>query len=217
MIKNVTLPDYTKKEEILNAVSHGLGVPLGIFCMAFCLLKSASPNQIWGSVVFSVSMIILYASSTAYHSLKKCDAKKVMRLIDHSVIFLLITGTGVSINFICAYPYVPIFADIMIFISISFSLLGVILTIIDHEKYKKIQMILYFFVGSIFLALIYPIIKYCTEPGKIIGLILAGGLVYSIGTVFYVVGKKKRYMHSVFHIFVLGGSVLHFLAIYYAI
>lgn len=217
MIKNVTLPVYSKTEEIINTVSHGLGVPLGIISLVLCLLKSMTANAVVGSILFSVSMIILYSSSTVYHALKRGNAKKVMRLIDHSVIFLLISGTSISITVICVYPHLPLLATIMTALSLILSTIGIILTFIDHEKYKKVQMALYMVVGWISLVLIYPIAKYCPQPGKILGLILAGGIIYTVGTIFYAFGKKKKYFHSIFHIFVLAGSILHFFAIYFVV
>lgn len=217
MIKNVTLPVYSKTEEILNTISHGLGVPLGILSLVLCLLKAMTINAVIGSVLFSVSMIILYSSSTVYHGLKRGNAKKVMRLIDHSVIFLLISGTSISITVICVYPYLPVLATVMTSISVILSTVGIILTFIDHEKYKKVQMTLYMVVGWISLVLIYPIAKYCPQPAKILGLIVAGGVIYTVGTIFYAFGKKKKYFHSIFHFFVLAGSILHFLAIYFVV
>lgn len=217
MLQKVTLPVYTKAEEILNAVSHGLGVPFGILCLTLCIFKSSNAFGVFGSVLFCVSMIILYSSSTLYHSLKRGKAKQFMRLVDHSVIFLLISGTSIAITIICIYPYNPVFAITMNTLSLLISVIGVVLTLVDQEKFKKVQMFLYMLVGWISLVLIHPIVKYFHQPAKIITLIVIGGIVYMLGTIFYALGKKKKYFHSIFHIFVLIGSVIHFFSIYQAI
>ncbi len=215
MLQKVTLPTYSKGEEIFNAISHGLGIPLGILACVFCLLKASDVNTVIGSVVFAVSVVVLYTCSTLYHSLKRSDAKKVMRLLDHSTIFILITGTSIAMTIICVYPYNKTLAIVMSSLSFILSTVGTALTFIDQEKYKKVQMTLYMVVGWIMVVLIYPIYKNC--GGTIVALIAVGGLIYTVGVVFYALGKKKKYFHSIFHLFVLCGTILHFICIYSAI
>ncbi|MBR3767316.1 MAG: hemolysin III family protein [Clostridia bacterium] len=216
-LSKVNLPTYTKGEEIFNAVSHGMGVPLGILSCIFCLLKATDTNAYLGAIIFAVSVVVLYTCSTLYHSLKKSDAKKIMRLLDHSTIFILITGTSIALTVICVYPYNKILAIVMSTVSFLLSTIGTALTFIDQEKYKKVQMTLYMIVGWISAVLIYPIYKNCANGAQIISLIIAGGIIYTVGTAFYAVGKKKKYFHSIFHIFVLSGTLLHFFSIYAAI
>ncbi len=214
-LQNVTLPDYTKGEEIFNAVSHGLGIPLGILALILCLLKASSVNTVAGSVVFAFSVVVLYTCSMLYHSFKKSDAKKVMRILDHSTIFILITGTSIALTVICVYPYNKVLAIVMSSVSFILSTVGTALTFIDQEKYKKVQMTLYMVVGWITVILIYPIYKHFGSA--IVSLIAVGGIVYTVGVIFYAVGKKRKYFHSIFHLFVLCGTVLHFISIYTAI
>ncbi len=216
-LSKVTLPVYSKGEEIFNSVSHGLGVPLGIIACVFCLLKASNVNAVIGSVIFAASVVVLYTCSTLYHSLKRSNAKKLMRLLDHSTIFILITGTSIAIAVICVYPYNSVIAIIMASLSFLLSTIGTALTFIDQEKYKKVQMTLYMIVGWISVLLIYPIYKHCENAFMIILLVALGGIIYTLGTVFYAVGKKKKYFHCIFHIFVLCGTVLHFFGIYVAI
>ncbi|MBQ8503965.1 MAG: hemolysin III family protein [Clostridia bacterium] len=214
-LQKVTLPTYTKGEEIFNAISHGLGIPLGILALIVCLLKASDVNTIVGSVVFALSVVVLYTCSTLYHSLKRSDAKKVMRILDHSTIFILITGTSIAMTVICVYPYHKVLAIVMSSLSFILSTVGTALTFIDQEKYKKAQMTLYMVVGWITVVLIYPIYKNC--GGTIVALIAVGGIIYTVGVIFYAMGKKKKYFHSIFHLFVLCGTILHFLCIYNAI
>lgn len=217
MLQKVTLPVYSKGEEIFNAVSHGLGIPLGMLAFIFCLLKANNVNAVVGSVVFALSVVVLYTCSTLYHSLKRSNAKKVMRLLDHSTIFILITGTSIALTVICVYPYNKVLAIVMSSLSFVLSTVGTALTFIDQEKYKKVQMTLYMVVGWAAAVMIYPIYKNCESGGTIVTLIAIGGIIYTVGVVFYAMGKKKKYFHSIFHLFVLCGTVLHFIGIYTAI
>lgn len=212
--QDVKLPKYTKGEEIFNSVSHALGILFGIIAMAVFLIKAASVSSVAGSVVFAVSVILLYTASTLYHGVSKDSIKKIMRLIDHSVIFILISGTSIAISLVAVYPSNKPFALIMCILNILFTGIGTALTFIDQEKYKKVQMTLYMFVGWISAVLIYPLYKYVENPWSVIILIAVGGIVYTGGTAFYAIGKNKKYFHSIFHLFVLAGTILHFFAIY---
>ena len=212
--EKVVLPAYTKTEEILNSVSHGFGAILGLVFLVVGISKSTMPNNIAGAVVFGVSAIILYTCSMLYHSFKVSTAKKAMRLIDHSAIFIMITGTATAINLITVYPHSKVFSVVVALISIVFSVVGIVLTFIDQEKYMKVQMRLYIVVGFVSVALAYPIFKYNDIKPFEFFLVVFGGVLYLIGMALYKVGKKKRYFHSIFHMFVLAGTCLHFWAIY---
>lgn len=211
--EKVTLPTYTKGEEIFNSVSHGIGIGFGVFTMIFCILNSTTPNGIIGSIVFALSSIILYFSSTMYHALTKEKIKKIFRLIDHSVIFIMITGTTLAINIISVFPHNKALSVISAVLGIAGTATGIALTFIDQEKYKNVQLVLYVAVAFTSVLLAHPIFTYCSEPFKIVLLVFGGGAIYGIGMVFYLVGKKKKYFHGIFHLFVLAGTVFHFFAI----
>lgn len=213
-LSKVTLPHYTPKEEILNATSHSAGIILGIVSCVLCLIKASDVHACVGSVIFAFSVIVLYTCSTVYHSLKHGDAKKVMRILDHSTIFILITGTSIAITVTFVFPFAKLPAIIMCGISAVLSTVGTVLTFIDQEKYKKVQLILYMIVGWISAVLIFPMYKYAPDPTGLIILIALGGILYSVGMVFYIIGKKKRYFHFIFHLFVLAGTLFHFFSIY---
>ena len=216
-LQNVTLPAYTKTEEILNSVSHGLGIPMGIiFCVLF-LLRPVTASGVTGSLIFVFSVLVLYTCSMLYHSLRVGTAKKVMRLLDHSVIFIMITGTILALNIICVFPHNKAFSLSTAGISIILSVVGIVLTLIDQEKYKKVQLVLYVIVGATSLSIIYPLIKYNAEPWLSLILLAVGAVVYLIGMALYIVGKKRKYFHSIFHVFVLAGTVLHFCSIYFVL
>lgn len=213
-LDKVTLPNYTPGEEILNAISHGAGILLGIVSCILCLLKVSDTHSAVGSVVFALSAVVLYTCSTVYHSLKRGDAKKVMRILDHSTIFILITGTSIAVTIIFVFPFAKLFAIIMCSISALLSSVGTVLTFIDQEKYKKVQLILYIVVGWISAVLVFPMYKYAPDPSGLIIPLAVGGILYSVGMVFYIIGKKKKYFHFIFHLFVLAGTLFHFISIY---
>ena len=212
--ENVVLPTYSKTEEILNSVSHGIGVVLGFVFLILGIQKSTVANNVVAAIVFGVSTVVLYACSTLYHSLKAGTAKKAMRLIDHSAIFIMITGTATAINIISVYPFNKVFSISVAVLSIGLSLLGIVLTFIDQEKYMKVQMRLYIVVGFASGILAIPIFKYHEVDMLTLFLVVFGGVMYMIGMALYKVGKKKKYFHSIFHLFVLAGTCLHFGAIY---
>lgn len=216
-LSKVTLPTYSKTEEIINAASHGAGIIVGAISFILCLSKSIETNALIGNIIFSLAVIILYTCSTLYHSVTNTTTKKIMRLIDHSSIFILITGTSTAMSVICVLPHNPFFSITVSAVSIALSILGTVLTVIDQEKYKKVQLVLYLVVGWISVVLIYPIYKYRADAITLIIITAIGGIIYTIGTVFYKLGKKKKYFHSVFHFFVLAGTLIHFSAIYMAI
>ncbi len=212
-IKNVTLPHYTKTEEMLNSISHGIGILIGFASLIYYLSSLSDKYSIIGTAVFSLSVIILYFVSTAYHSVKTEKIKKIFRLIDHSSIYVLISGTIIAICFICLYDKTPLVAIGATVVCTVLSAVGILLTFIDHERYKNIQLILYLVIGWGAALLAFPLFKYSENPMSIVIPLLIGGISYTVGTVFYKLGKKRRYFHSIFHVFVLSGTIFHLIAI----
>lgn len=212
--ESVKLPSYTKGEEVFNSVTHAVGVFFGIFSCTILWLKATSVGTRTGAVIFGVSMIILYLSSTVYHAVKPSYVKKIMRVVDHAVIYLLISGTSIPLMIVGVLPYNRPFAIVMISLSLAIGLVGTVLTYIDQEKFKVVQTVLYMVLGWMCLVLIYPLYKYCDNSAKLIASIVVGGAVYTVGTTFLALGKRKRYFHSIFHLFVLAGSLIHFVGLY---
>lgn len=213
--ENVKLPTYTKKEEIFNSVTHGVGILFGSFSLIMFLLKSADVYSQIAAIIFGVSMMILYTSSTVYHALKPSYAKKIMRVVDHAVIYILIEGTSIPIMLVGIMPYNKVFAYIMIALSITIGTVGTALTYADQEKFKVAQTVLYMVLGWMCLVLIIPLYRYLDHAVPFIIGILLGGTIYTVGTVFLSLGRTRKYYHSIFHIFVLCGSLMHFLALYF--
>lgn len=210
------LPDYTKGEEIFNMVSHVVGGGMGVIIFALCLIKSfinGDAYQIIGSFIYGISMVVLYTMSSVYHGLKNGTAKKVMQVIDHCAVFILIAGTYTPIAMTALRLYSPFMGwGILGFVWLV-AALGITLNAIDLKKYSIFSNICYIALGWCIIISGKHAVAALTFKGFI--WILAGGIAYTIGAVLYgIAGKKNvRYMHSVFHIFVVLGSLLQFIGI----
>ena len=215
ILDNVKLARYSKEEELANSLSHGLGALFAIGVFVVCLARAVQVSgaaMITAAAVYGASMVILYGSSTAYHSFPVGTAKKILRIVDHSMIFLLIAGSATPFALISVYKVSPALAWTVFGVVWTGLAVGISATVINFEKSKKLQMVLYLGLGWAMVFLIKPMLKVMPKTG--IALIIAGGLLYTVGTIFYAAGKKVKYMHTLFHIFVLAGSAVHFVCIY---
>ena len=208
------LPDYTKGEEIFNMVSHIVGDALGVAALVLCIIFSAIRKNgygLAGSIVFGVSMILLYTMSSVYHGLREGKAKRVLQVLDHCTIYVLIAGTYTPVLLSAMRPIDPVSSWVLLGVMWGLSAIAITLTAIDLRKYRIFSMICYIGMGWAAVFKIGLLIEAVGMAGFV--LILAGGISYTIGAVLYGMGKKRRYMHSVFHLFVVLGSALHTLAI----
>ena len=210
------LPSYTKSEELINMISHIVGGALGAAALVLCVIFSALHNNVWGvvgSAIYGASLVLLYSASSIYHGLRPNMGKKVMQVIDHCTIYFLIGGTYTPI-LLCSIRVVsPVWAWTLFGIVWGLAIIAATLTAIDLKKYTVLSMICYIFMGwSIIFAT-----KIALEAMSVPGFMwcLAGGIAYTIGAILYGLGKKHRYMHSIFHIFVLMGSILQFISIFF--
>lgn len=209
------LPKYTKGEEIFNMVTHILGAVMGIVATVLCVVKSAINSNIYGVIstaIFGATMIILYTMSSIYHGLSpKIKAKKVFRILDHCSIFLLIAGSYTPFA-LCTLREYDLATGWIIFAVIwIMAILGITLNAIDLKKYKVFSMICYLAMGWCIIVKINLLPALLGIKGFV--LLLAGGIVYTIGAVLYGIGKKRKYIHSVFHIAICIGNLLQFLCI----
>ena len=204
------LPSYTRGEEIFNMVSHIVGAGLGVVTLTACVLIAVINKNILGIVcgsVFGVSMIMLYTMSSIYHGLPVGMAKKVFQVIDHCTIYILIAGTYTPMLLCALAKSYPISACITFVAVLGLTAVSVTLTAIDIDKFKVFSMISYIGMGW---AIIFSIKQMFDAIGPLgFGLLLAGGLLYTGGVLFFKAGGKRRYFHSVFHIFVILGSIAH--------
>lgn len=206
-----TLHKYTLGEELVSAISHGIGALLSIAGTIVLIYFAALSNDTWKIVsvcIYGASMIILYTVSTVYHSLAPSGGKKVMRILDHCVIYLLIAGTYT--------PFVLVTLRgltgwLLFGINCTAAVVGITLTAIDFKKFGKFAMVCYLAMGWVVIFGIVPLIKTLSLWGLIF--LLEGGIFYTVGAVLYGLGKKKRYIHSLWHFFVLAGTIFHYFSI----
>ena len=214
-LKDRVLPKYTKGEEIFNMTSHIVGGALGIVALVLCVVFAAVHGNGYGVVsgaIYGVTMIILYTMSSIYHGLKpERKAKKVFQILDHCSIFLLIAGSYTPFA-LCSIRSVEPTSGWFIFgIIWGLAILGIVLNSIDIKKYKIFSMICYLVMGWCIIIKANLLPELLTMPGFI--LLLLGGIIYTIGAVLYGLGKKHKYIHSIFHLSVFFGNLLHVICI----
>lgn len=212
---NRLLPDYTAGEEIMNMVTHIVGGALGLVVLALCVIRAAirgTALSVVGCSLYGASIVALYTVSSVYHGLRPGMAKKVMQVIDHCTIYFLIVGTYTPILLSAFVPAYPLIGWGLLAAEWALTALAVTLTAIDLKKYTVFSMICYIGMGWGIVFFLPQTVELMTAPG--FALLLAGGVAYTVGAVFYGIGAKKHWIHSVFHIFVVIGSLLQFLAVY---
>lgn len=209
------LPAYTREEDIFNMVSHILGGVLGITAISLCSVFAAVRNNIYGivsGVIFGVTLLLLYTMSSIYHGLKPHrKAKKVFQVIDHCSIFLLIAGSYTPFALCTLREYNTALGWSIFGIIWGLAILGIILNSIDLQRYRTFSMICYLIMGWLIVFKINVVINALGISGFI--LLLGGGIVYTLGAVAYGLGKKHKWMHSIFHVACVVGSLLHFFCI----
>ena len=208
------LPDYTRGEEIMNMVTHIVGGGIGILVLVACVLKAVLRSNtagVVGSAVFGGTMVLLYTVSSVYHGMNPGFGKKVMQVIDHCTIYFLICGTYTPILLSAVAPVYPVLGWGLLAAQWGLAILAATLTAIDLRRYRVLSMICYILMGWAIIFFLPQAIHVLTSPG--FGYLLAGGIAYTLGAILYGIGVKVRWMHSVFHIFVVLGSLLQFISI----
>ena len=208
------LPDYTRGEEIMNMVSHIVGGGIGVVVLILGILFAARKRDGWGvvsAVLYGLAMIWLYTMSSVYHGLRPSRAKKVMQVLDHCTIYALIAGTYTPVLLAGIRPLYPVLAWVCFGVEWGLVALATTLTAIDLKKYNVLSMICYIGMGWMIVLVLPQTIEAITLSGFY--WLLAGGIAYTVGAVLYGIGSKRRWFHSVFHLFVILGSVLQAIAI----
>lgn len=196
-------------------VTHIVGGGFGIIALLLCCGFSIYHRNWWGlagGLLYGLSMIFLYTMSSVYHGLKPVKAKKVLQVLDHCTIYALIIGTYIPILLTGIREYNWRLSVILGVLGIAITAVGVTFTAIDHKTYAGISYTCYFLLGWMAIFILKPLIK-AFGFGFFIWL-LSGGLAYTFSMIFYALGRKRRYFHGYFHLFILLGSVLQFVAIF---
>ncbi|MGC4120103.1 MAG: hemolysin III family protein [Myxococcales bacterium] len=206
----MTLPGYTVGEEIANAVTHGLGAAVAVAGLTLMVVFAWLWGDGWclaGAIVFGVALILQYVFSALYHAIPFAKAKHVLKVLDHTSIYLLIAGTYTPFTLITLRDV----GGMWLFAAIwSIAVAGVAAEAFWVYRPRWVSAAGFIPMGWSIIFLINPLLERLPRAG--IGLLVAGGLVYTLGTIFYVL-KKVKWMHAVWHLFVIGGSVCHFLAV----
>ena len=210
MIKTISIPNYSLQEELINSISHGLAAALSIAGLVLLSIKASSDGAlaVTSVTIFGTTMILLYTMSCIYHGLSpRCKGKKVMRVLDHCNVFLLVFGTIIPVSLIGiggAQGWVCF--SIVAFITI----IGIVASSINIDKVKVIEVICHLINGWGVLIYIKELLNNIGSIGLLF--IILGGVMYSLGAIFYGLGSKKKYVHSIFHFFCIFGTLLHFFA-----
>ncbi len=213
------LPDYTLAEELLNSISHGVGVLMAVLALILCIFRAAGNDNTWGivsSAIYGVSMMAVFGISSVYHGMKPGFAKKVMQVVDHCTIYFLIAGSYTAIVLSAIRPVYPVLGWGLFAFEWGLLAIAATLTAIDLKKYSVFSMVCYIGMGWAVIPFWKQTLEVLSMPGFL--LLLFGGIAYSIGAILYGLGKKRKWMHGVFHIFVVLGALLQFLCVlFYAL
>jgi hemolysin III len=205
---------YTLGEEIFNAVSHGAGGLLSIAGTVVLIVLCAVYSDAWSVIsacVYGASLIILYTMSTLYHAITNEKAKKFFRVMDHNTIFFLIAGTYTPFTLVTLRGKL---GWILFGIVWGSALIGIILNSIDLEKFRKPSVVCYILMGWVIIIAVKPMLN--SLPGLSLVFLLLGGIFYTVGVIFYSL-KKIKWFHSVWHLFTVAGSVLHYFSVLIAL
>ncbi|MEZ8101689.1 PAQR family membrane homeostasis protein TrhA [Vibrio bivalvicida] len=204
--------EYSAKEEFANTLTHALGMVLSIIGLVLLLLKSTESNAdlltITSMSIYGSSMIVLFLASTLYHAIPYKRAKRALKTFDHCAIYLLIAGSYTP--FLLVSLRTPLAIGLMVVIW-SIALFGIIMKLAFVYRFKKLSLVTYLTMGWLSLIVIYQLAMNLSVEG--LTLLAAGGVIYSLGVIFYV-AKRIPYNHAIWHGFVLAGCACHFFAIY---
>lgn len=206
-----TNPVYSLAEELMSSISHGVGTLLAVAALVVGVVMAAIYSDAWCVVsmaVYGATLVILYSMSTIYHGLKPNKGKRVFRVLDHCAVFLLIAGTYTPLTLVSLRG---VLGWVLFGIVWTAAILGIVLNAVNLNRFKAFSMICYIAMGWVIVFAFKPLLDVMQTGGIV--LLITGGVAYTIGAVLYGIGKKVKYMHSVFHFFVLAGSILHYFCI----
>lgn len=210
-IDKITVPTYSLGEELVNSISHGVGAGLAIAGLVLCLIKAETPAAIVSVSLYGAFMIILYIMSCIYHALSpRLLGKKVLRILDHINVMLMEAGTYMPI---CLSLFGGAVGWTLFGIVWAVTIVAVVFNAINVDKFSAVSVACNLIMGWGILLLLPELLASAPLSAVLIFLV-GGGAVYSIGSILYSIGAKKKWMHSIFHFFVLAASVLHFFFIY---
>lgn len=213
-LRQRALPVYSRGEERMNMITHIVGGALGLVVLVSCVIRAALTGDAWdvfSCALYGATFIIMFTISSVYHGLTPSLGKKVMQVVDHCTIYFLIAGTYSAVVLTAIRPLYPTIAWGLFLFEWSLALIAAVLTAIDLKKYNVFSMACYIGMGWAVILFWRQTLEAMGGPG--FGLLLAGGIVYTVGAILYGIGTRRKWMHSVFHIFVVAGALLQYLAV----
>ncbi len=214
-IDSIEFVQYSKTEEILNTITHIIGAVLAIVATILCVNKSISLNRfdyLWIGLVYCLSMLTVFTCSSIYHALPRSRAKKVMRIIDYTAIYLMLMGTITPYMLLSVAEINYNLGWTLFTICLFATVISIILTLTAFSKTKAIRMVLYIVIGFCAFSSLFIIGDKVDPVG--IKYVLAGNGTYILGLILFAIGSKKQYFHTVFHILVIVGAVIHYMNLY---
>lgn len=210
---SIRIPKYSLSEELINSISHGVGALVSVAGLIFCILKADSVISLVSVILYCSFMIMLYTLSCIYHALSpKIKGKKVLRVLDHCGVLLMVAGTYMPIC-LSLFSSKPALGWTIFGIVWAVTIVAVVFNAINVDKYEVISVICNLILGWGVLIILKPISYVCRPEG--IFFLIFGGILYTVGSILYAIGSKIKFMHSIFHFFVIAGSICHFIFIYF--
>ena len=214
-LDSIKLVDYSRKEDWVNSITHIIGAVFALLVTILCIARGIELNRfnyVILSLVYGLTMLAVFVCSSVYHGLNPGNAKKVMRVVDHAMINFMIVGTITPYMVLAVAPLKPIMAYTLLIACWVAAITAVVITFTLFNKTKVIQMVLYMVIGWSSFMTVFVLWKHFSKAA--IFLMVTGGIAYTIGAILYGIGRKKKYIHAVFHIFIIIGAFLHFLGLY---
>ena len=214
-LDSIKLVDYSRKEDWVNSITHIIGAVFALVVTVLCVARGITLNRVDYvvlSLIYGITMLSVFVCSSVYHGLRPNKAKKAMRVVDHAMINFMIVGTITPYMVLAVAPLNPIMGWTLLIACWVAAITAVVITFTLFNKTKVIQMVLYMVIGWSSFMTVFVLWKHFSKDA--IFLMVTGGIAYTIGAILYGIGRKKRYIHAVFHIFIILGAFLHFLGLY---
>ncbi len=214
-LDSIKLVDYSRKEDWVNSITHIIGAVFALVVTVLCVARGITLNRVDYvvlSLIYGITMLSVFVCSSVYHGLRPNNAKKVMRVVDHAMINFMIVGTITPYMVLAVAPLNPIMGWTLLIACWIAAITAVVITFTLFNKTKVIQMVLYMVIGWSSFMTVFVLWKHFSKDA--IFLMVTGGIAYTIGAILYGIGRKKKYIHAVFHIFIILGAFLHFLGLY---
>ena len=205
-----TIEDPSLIEELANSITHGIGLALSVVGMVALVALSVMRGDAWhiaGCTTFGVTLVLLYAASTLYHTFHTPRLKHILKILDHAAIYLLIAGTYTPFTLVNLRGF---WGWTLFSLVWGLSVFGILWKLIHVERFQIVSTLIYLAMGWVVLIAIKPVLS--SVPSWGIVWLVAGGMFYTVGVVFFAL-NRLRYNHAIWHVFVMAGSICHYIAV----